>query len=388
MSGLSELIPSTAEVKEKNMSLKIFHTADLHLGMKFAGYGELQDRLAEARFKALERLVAQANAEHCHLLVVAGDLFERVTIGRTVIRQCAEIMNEFEGHLVAVLPGNHDYFADESDLWTYFKDQAGDRVLLLEEERPYSLAHYELDATLYPAPCTARYSGGDGLEWIRHATKSEEVAHHIGVAHGNLEGCGWDDRDRYYPMTWSELDAGNLDLWLLGHIHVPFPRDEPDGEQVFYAGVPEPDGFDCAHEGSAWIIELDGESQMRAISVKTGMHRFVHDEIEIHSEADLERVMEKYSGDMHGNTLLKLKLKGRIPREVHARLQELRETLENRLCHLQMDTEVAIEITRGVIDREFTQDSFPHRLLNELGQREEDFEALQIAYEMIQEVRE
>ena len=43
------------------MSLKIFLTSDLHLGMKFAGYPEVQAELSEARFNALEKLVGTAN---------------------------------------------------------------------------------------------------------------------------------------------------------------------------------------------------------------------------------------------------------------------------------------------------------------------------------------
>lgn len=52
------------------------------------------------------------------------------------------------------------------------------------------------------------------------------------------------------------------------------------------------------------------------------------------------------------------------------------------------DSTVAVEITPDVIDQEFTQDSFPHRLLTELARLDEDAEALQIGYEMIQEVKE
>ncbi len=51
------------------------------------------------------------------------------------------------------------------------------------------------------------------------------------------------------------------------------------------------------------------------------------------------------------------------------------------------DSTVAVEITPDVIDREFTQDSFPHRLLTELARSDEDAQALQIGYEMIQEVK-
>ena len=37
--------------------VKIFHTADLHLGMKFSGYPAIQNELINARYEALERMV-------------------------------------------------------------------------------------------------------------------------------------------------------------------------------------------------------------------------------------------------------------------------------------------------------------------------------------------
>ena len=72
------------------MPLKILHTSDLHLGMKFASYdGEVQEKLVEARFECLSRLVAAANDNGCDLLVVAGDLFDRVTVAKRDIVRAA-----------------------------------------------------------------------------------------------------------------------------------------------------------------------------------------------------------------------------------------------------------------------------------------------------------
>jgi len=45
------------------MVIKIFHTADLHLGMRFAGYPEIQNELINARYETLEKMVAIANKE-------------------------------------------------------------------------------------------------------------------------------------------------------------------------------------------------------------------------------------------------------------------------------------------------------------------------------------
>ena len=62
------------------MGIKIFHTADLHLGMRFAGYPDIQDELINARYETLEKLVSLANRENCTLFVIAGDLFDRTTL--------------------------------------------------------------------------------------------------------------------------------------------------------------------------------------------------------------------------------------------------------------------------------------------------------------------
>lgn len=60
--------------------MKILHTADLHLGMKFAGYPEVQQELAEARFQTLERLVERANRENLfYLQWDAAELAEEIT---------------------------------------------------------------------------------------------------------------------------------------------------------------------------------------------------------------------------------------------------------------------------------------------------------------------
>lgn len=56
------------------MGLKIFHTSDIHLGMKFASYPEVQKELSEARLNTLEILVEISNTGVCDIFVVAGDL--------------------------------------------------------------------------------------------------------------------------------------------------------------------------------------------------------------------------------------------------------------------------------------------------------------------------
>ena len=87
------------------MSVRVFLTSDLHLGMKFAQYPAAHAELEEERFLCLERMVAEAGAAHCDLLVIAGDLFHRVSMSRRDTERAAQAIRAFPGKCVAVLPG-------------------------------------------------------------------------------------------------------------------------------------------------------------------------------------------------------------------------------------------------------------------------------------------
>ena len=69
----------------------------------------------EARFDVLKRCADIANEETCDLFVVGGDLFDRVSVAKRDIQRAASILAEFQGRLVTVLPGNHDYITQRPD---------------------------------------------------------------------------------------------------------------------------------------------------------------------------------------------------------------------------------------------------------------------------------
>ncbi len=356
--------------------------------MKFAGYPSIQSDLIKARFEALKRCVDIANDRECDLFVVGGDLFDRVSVAREDIHRAAEILGDFQGRLVAVLPGNHDFMTDRPDgLWATFKGYADQHILVLESSEIYSLKPYDLDAKLYAAPCEAKHSPENLIGWIQGIEKDPGVQFHIGIAHGSLEGLSPDFDKNYYPMTEPELKSCGLDLWLMGHTHIPYPAAPGPRSRVFYPGTPEPDGFDCGHEGKALVLDIDKGKKVSASFISTGAYRFYHREAAISSWSEAETIMAEFSDPRHVKTLLKLKLDGRLPEEEYEKLGSIYNTLEKNLAFVHIDsTGVTIRITPEVIDKEFTEDSFPYRLLKQLSEKQ-DFEALQIAYELIREAQ-
>ena len=62
------------------MPIRIVHTADSHIGLRFKQYPTpVANRLIEERHLALGRLVNVANEQNAHFFVVAGDLFDDST---------------------------------------------------------------------------------------------------------------------------------------------------------------------------------------------------------------------------------------------------------------------------------------------------------------------
>lgn len=379
-------------------TLRIFHTADVHLGLKFGSYPEEVARtLSEARFETLQALVRTANDERCDLFVVSGDLFDHPRVAHRDILRAAGALGAFD-RAVAVLPGNHDYVTgQEDDIWKIFGSAGQDRVRILTERRPYSLRSFDLDACLYPAPCESKHSKSHALAWMADSPRSTEQGRfRIGVAHGSFEALTPDTEGEYYPMTRDDLLGLGLDLWLMGHIHVQYPARVGVSDRIFYPSTPEPDGFDCRHEGKAWIIDLHlanegdgaGLAMIEARSVATGRYRFAHETLRVESLEELEALRDRFHSESYRRVLLKLQLTGSLPREHLIRVAPVLAELQDRFLFLRPDHSLlTVRLSSEDVDREFTRGSFPHRLLGELARNPEDREALQAAYELILDSR-
>ena len=373
------------------MGIKIFHTADLHLGMKFTrGYPEeVQQSLIQARFDTLRDTVEKANKEGSDIFVIAGDLFDSQKVAKKDALLAADILKGFDG-LVLILPGNHDSFQKEEDtLWARFRGTMGEQTLILGDPVCRDLRPFGLDAMVYPAPCTAKHSDTNGIGWIREVPKAPEVKHHIGIAHGSLEGLSPDFNGDYYPMRQDDLEKSGIDLWLMGHTHLRYPdRETGTEEKVFFPSTPEPDGFDCSHSGYAWIIDLNEDKSVSYRSVETGRYRFMTLDDELNREEDVEGLKFRFEKLSRERYLVKLKLKGRVPGVIYDERAALLEKLREKVLYLECDlSELMREITVEDIDREFTEGSFPHRMLRDLAEKQKNPFALQMAYELIREVK-
>ncbi|EOC99915.1 metallophosphoesterase family protein [Caldisalinibacter kiritimatiensis] len=374
------------------MELKILHTGDLHIGMKFNNYPDtIREELVSARFEVIDRLVEQANTNKCNIFLVAGDLFDNINrIPKKDIDKVIKSLNKFEGECIVILPGNHDYDNGMSELWDNFNKNITDKFIIMNENRPYKLKKYDLDVVIYPAYCNSKHSQDNNLGWIKELQEKPEGRWHIGIAHGALETISPDIENKYFNMTEDELEEIELDLWCLGHTHIPYPNEELVNDiKIFNAGTPEPDGMDCSHNGNAWIIAIDEEKNIEGKRIKTGRYEFKDLKFLVKDEDDFKKIKREVLTDKPEHKLVRLTLKGRIEKELFSNLNILYEELRDKLGYFYVDdSQLKVKITKDIIDREFTKDSFPYRLLTGLSKNTEDDEALQIAYELIKGVKE
>lgn len=364
-------------------------TGDVHLGRKFSNYpDEVSHKLEEARYKALKKVVKEGNNRGCNLLVVAGDLFDKITTPEQDVIKAINILNKFSGDAVVVLPGNHDY--KQIDAWDTFRDNLTGNMILLDKEEKYDLNNLDLEVSLFPAPCDNKESKENKLDWIKDCKKRETNKYELGIAHGALVGVSPDMTDSYFKMTKEELRELNMDIWLLGHTHIPYPEvNEGNGVQnrsIFNSGTPEPDGLNYRHSGQAWYIELDEEKQIEASKIITGNYLFQDIAREINSEDDLNSLIKEIGNDNAAGKILRLKLSGRINQEVYNKKNDYYREIEEKVAYARiLDDDLNLKLTRDKIAEEFPADSFPSQVLNELL---EDEKALELAYELMQEVKE
>lgn len=378
--------------------IRIFLTGDNHIGLKYAGYAQGQ-KLAEYRKSTLKTMVQAANDASCDLFAVAGDLFHASRgISGQDVTEVVDLLAAFEGQ-VLVLPGNHDCRAGSRDgaktVWDCFEEAAAAKgnILLTDEYRPYDLQVGDEPVTVYPAPCQTKNSqpGENNLGWIRRENIRPDRTVRIGLAHGAVEGQTIDSEGSYFLMTRQELEDIPVDVWLIGHTHVPFPSLPVDayqeGERIFNAGTHVQTDVSCATEGNCFLIEVesgDGLKKVRARRYVSGPIRFFRRRAAVTAGESLAGALDRELGPLPDESVVDLSLSGPVSEEDY---QNRARTIEDALARFLDrktvdDSGLAPIITAERVKREYAETSFSAQLLLRLLDSPKE---AQLVYDLLKE---
>ena len=378
--------------------IKLFVTGDVHLGKKYDRYPQIRDILIRSRFDCLRDMVMRAEAECCDLFAVTGDLFDSINTVKTGdVKKAAGILSEFNG-TVLILPGNHDYYTGDEKVWKDFENALAGldhNMIILNEFREYPFDIGDDRVVFYPAYCQSKHSKENNLEWIRNAAMDPEAIN-IGIAHGALKGLAPDIKEEYFPMSESELLAMPADVWLLGHTHIPYPKDlETDrditGYRIFNPGTHEQTDLSNNTEGCCFIISVEkrrGTAKVSARKYVSGKIRYYDLAIKLqgNQEGSLTDSLRTAVGNIPERSVVRAGLSGTVSRQDYADRQMIyRELLSGFLSYEVNDSELSEEITVERIQNEFADTSFAAGLLEQFLEKPAE---LQMVYQLLQECRE
>lgn len=367
--------------------IRILHTGDLHIGRSYNKYGSLYPEVAEryrqARLEALENVVKAANERSCDYLVIAGDTFDNKNVSAELIKTVCDILRKSVCPVI-VIPGNHDFCEGENDaFWNKFNTLSGDNTILLREHAAYAPADGK--AVFYPCGCKDATSEKNALGWLSDTPRSAESVN-IGIAHGAIETLSYDKEGKYYGMTMFELDQTGMDLWLIGHTHIPFPNEEKISDQrVFNAGTHQQTDIADNSEGSVFVINIDDTNTVTAQKVHTGVIRFVEKDVTVSHGNSLRDVLENTLSDDGSNTSYRINLSGIASDEDYNNRGQIYNELRDKALFVEfLDEQLFPEITEERIDRETLPNSVENALLK---QYLDEPEMLSMALDIVRECK-
>jgi len=336
--------------------VSFLHCADLHLGMRITRFEPATaGKLREARFDALENVLKALKERKADFLLIAGDLFDELTVDLLTAKRAFDMLDEASPVPVFVLPGNHDPLLS-GGVWDRSPwNQAGKRLRLLQEAKPVEVGP---GVVLLPCPLFRRTSLTDPTAWMRDVPRTQAEIR-IGVAHGSLKVREDRPADDHLIARHAATEQ-RLDYLALGHWHGQRTYPDPDGvPRTAYPGVHEPMRFQHSDVQTGWVPHsgagrgefLDsGRGEVLHVTIaeagaapeiaplEVGRHLWLEEQRALTDNDDLGRLISDVANrDKRELLLLRLRLTGFLDASTMLRLQELREILVNRYFFGELD---------------------------------------------------
>lgn len=310
--------------------IRILHAADLHLDSPFAAMTPEQAKLRRSEQRqVLGRLVEECNHRSCHLLLLAGDLFDSERIYRETAELLCQVLKTCRAR-VFIAPGNHDYWSPVS---LYATIPWPKNVHIFRSEQIEAVSLENPAVTVYGAAFTGPRCG-PLLQGFR-ADRSPAVM----VVHGELS----DRSGVYNPISVADVAGSRLDYLALGHNHEDSLR-RVGSTSVGIPGCAMGRGFDETDEKGAFYVELDREG-CRVLPVPLGarQYRVCTATVQDDPLRDVLKVLPEDTAEH----IYRIILKGVCPKPDLAALQE---ALAPRFCALELtdQTEPPAELWAGV----------------------------------------
>ena len=298
-------------MKERNgveVALKVLHTADWHLGLRFPALTPEQERrLTRARLEVVGRILDLAENRRVDAVLCAGDLFDQPRPEEAWWKGLlAELQRRSWTRPLILLPGNHDPLTPNS---VYAPDDPFRRGLP-GYVRVVDSDQFELPlgpaAVVYARPCRSHAGQTDLAAGIPERRAGDERIR-IGLIHGQTFDLK--DHQTTFPIERNAAVKRGLDYLAIGDTH-GFRDVQPEAAvPTIYPGAPEATKFGEDGSGHVALVFFPRDRSRRALVEKEAVAAWSWRQVTCRSLAELRRLRDENSR----KTVLRLALDMRLP---------------------------------------------------------------------------
>ena len=329
------------------MSIKILATGDFQLHKTFGTLGKHAEAFRQQLMATFEQVILESTKDH-DIVVIAGDLFDRMGTPIHVIQEVAETLAKCPITCV-VLPGNHDPVISgiPKALSEALKAKNASHVHVALKREPI---HFEaLGMTLYPAPLFRKDDISNQYAWIPAREDGDGLR--VALMHGALTSL---------PNGLIPEDVANqmdLDLVICGDQHGPSSGDyeasplfnlaTSEARRLYYAMAPEAQNINQNFTGSVLSLEVNDDHELTSASrTEVGVLRFVNGSLNFTDENGIEGQLtsffEPYNGHQPSLVSIRLELTGNLNQEQFTSLRVELDELQQQWPLLELDNLVLV----------------------------------------------
>ncbi len=307
-------------------SIKLLHTADLHLG---SGRTGVKSGKAELENTFL-RIINTCKSQSIDFLLIAGDLFDTPFISADIASKIISAMSQIPDTVIAIAPGNHDCSCPGS---VYLKYDFPENVIIFNSFLEY-VDFPQKNVRLWGAGFTERF---ENFPLLRSDIELKADLLNICVLHGEL--VAENSTGVYNPIFPSAIEKSGFDYIALGHIHKRSVIEKLGKTHFSYSGCPDGTGFDETGALGVYIGTVSKESA-RLEFLEMSSRKYLSESFDIThckntfdiSEKILTQLRQAY-GEAFEENLYRITLVGTVSPGVYISSSQLQAALQNTLYY-------------------------------------------------------
>ena len=352
-------------------TVRILHTADLHLGCEFAFLppSERAKRKAELLI-CCENIFKICHTNNIDFLLLAGDVFDSNNVDEQTVNAFLSCFKLAPDTAVIYAAGNHDPLTANSP---FLKGNLPENLTILDTNDQV-IPFPDKNVNIYGKSFKSTYMQG------AHAFSlptNDDGKINIMVIHGDL---GSDMSSGYNTITKDFLRNSNMDYVALGHVH-EFSGIQTVGKTRFaYSGAPEPHGFD--ELGSKGVICANiGKDLFEYRFVPTALRRHEEVAVDISDCTDntaaaekVEEVLKNTFGERYAENLYKILLIGQVEETYKVNKDEILRRIKDNLYFVKIkdNTENKLNLALAAKENSFKGKFIKNMLLKIEGASDAD----------------